>query len=300
MRYLLIIFLFLSQLASGQIINASQPYRPMVVLPINDSLLFDYATGANVGYSFRKLDRDYTGNCVRLRRSNDNAESDFGFLNGFLDTAAVKTWVSTNSAFIVTWYNQSDSSGVFGVRNMTQSVSTQQPRLVNAGVIERENGEVCAFFDGSNDFLRTPFNASAQLLFGYYVGRLNDAANTNVWLGYRNGLNGRVYHGTEFYGLGATIRNYTSNKANQYGLHDYDYTLFDAFFNGSCQIGSSTGSGSINATHLIMGAYDGNLDAQTANPDSWVLSYVVEWVNYPNATNKTTIRININTFYGIY
>jgi hypothetical protein len=299
MRYLLIIFLFLSQLANGQIINASQPYRPMV----SANLLLDDYPGAAAAYSLRKLDKDYTGSAIRVRRSSDNTEQDIGFTGNDLDTVALKNFVGANNGFVVTWYNQADSAGVFGVRNMTQSVSSQQPRIINGGVIERENSKVCVFYDGSNDFLRAAVsqtNFAASTIYGYYVGRLNDAAGTNIWLGYRVGANGRLYHGVEFMGISATVRNYTVNKINQYGLHDYDYSLYDAFYNATQQIGTATPSGSSNTDWLLMGAYDGNSDIQTAIPDTYVLSYISEWIIYPNSTNKTAIRTNINNYYGIY
>jgi hypothetical protein len=40
-------------------------------------------------------------------------------------------------------------------RDASQATAASQPRIVNAGVIERENGKPAIFFDGVNDFLNT-------------------------------------------------------------------------------------------------------------------------------------------------
>jgi len=43
------------------------------------SLLLDLYPGATVAYSLRKLRTAYSGSAIRVRRSSDNTEQDFGF-----------------------------------------------------------------------------------------------------------------------------------------------------------------------------------------------------------------------------
>jgi len=140
MRFTFVILLFLSLGANAQmIIKAHANYRPFAVA---GDLLLDSFPNATVAYSLRKLDKDYTGSAIRVRRSNDNTEQDIGFTaNGDLDTAALKTFVGANSGFVTTWYNQADSTSVFGTKNATQTTAANQPRIVNAGVVERSNGK---------------------------------------------------------------------------------------------------------------------------------------------------------------
>jgi hypothetical protein len=143
-RIIIAILLFITLHSEGQIINASQPYRPQVA---SCSYLLDQYSGAAAAYSLRKLDCDYTGYAIRVRRSSDNSEQDIGFTsNGDLDTAALKTFVSTNSGYVVTWYDQSGNS-----KNATQSTAGNQPRIINSGVVDRNNDDVAILFDGVND-----------------------------------------------------------------------------------------------------------------------------------------------------
>jgi hypothetical protein len=100
-------------------------------------------------YSIRKLSKSYTGPCVRVRRSSDDTEYDVGFNgNGNLDENSLLGFLNGSDGFVSVWFDQSGLS-----RHAVQSGSTQQPRIALAGVIDKENGKPCLFFDGSNDYL---------------------------------------------------------------------------------------------------------------------------------------------------
>lgn len=64
---------------------------------IEDGLLLDTYPNAAVAYSLRKLRTSYTGSAIRVRRSWDNAEQDFGFDNsGDLDVNSIENFVGYN------------------------------------------------------------------------------------------------------------------------------------------------------------------------------------------------------------
>lgn len=109
------------------------------------------SVSSSAAYSLRKLRNAYTGNAIRVRRSSDNAEADIGFTtSGDLDTAALLTFVGSGSGFVTTWYDQSGNG-----RNATQTTAGNQPRIVNSGAIETQNGLPVVSFDGTN-ILNTP------------------------------------------------------------------------------------------------------------------------------------------------
>ncbi len=104
-------------------------------------------------YSMRKLNAAYTGSVVQVRRSSDNATQNIGFTaNGDIDTAALKTFVGANSGFITIWYDQS-GNGI----NASQATANLQPRLVDAGVVDR------LYNTGSNNSKVSPYFGTAHL-----------------------------------------------------------------------------------------------------------------------------------------
>lgn len=191
MRLILtILFIGLLKADAQMVINASAPYRPMAVT-INN-LILDSFPGAAVAYSLRKLDKDYTGSAIRVRRSNDNTEQDIGFTaSGDLDTASLKTFVGSNNGFVTTWYNQADSSGVFGTKNATQTTSANQPRIVNAGVVERASSRPTIQFN--SHLMRTTFWGIDTSTYFFTFNVINPAAaaaadvSTEILWGYAGG-----------------------------------------------------------------------------------------------------------------
>lgn len=118
------------------------------VLGVVEQLLLDAYPGAAAAYSTRLLDTAYSGAALRVRRSNDNAEQDIGFSGGNLDEAALTAFVGTNSAFVTTWYDQSGNA-----RHATQTTAANQPRIVNAGVVDKRNGRVGPWFNNASNFM---------------------------------------------------------------------------------------------------------------------------------------------------
>lgn len=87
-----------------------------------------YPSGASGIYALRKVGGSYSGyagQCIRLRRSTDSVESDFGFSGSDLDTAAIASWLSGATGYVKTVYDQSGNS-----RNLTQTTTGSQPTYV--------------------------------------------------------------------------------------------------------------------------------------------------------------------------
>lgn len=105
----------------------------------------------------------YTGNLVRIRRSGDNAELNFGALvNGNLDTATLVAWVvaggGTRHGHVVTVFDQ--LSGAPG--NLGQATAARQPRLVISGALQTgADGKPCAIYSASANSLLLTYSRSA-------------------------------------------------------------------------------------------------------------------------------------------
>ncbi len=88
--------------------------------------------------AFRALIPGYNAPIISLRRSTDNATADFGLgPDGWLNEKAVLDWVGTASAFGTKWWDQRGISSIYWAG---QATLADQPRLVNAGVMDKFGG----------------------------------------------------------------------------------------------------------------------------------------------------------------
>lgn len=287
-----------------------------------------------VGYSLRKLRTAYTGNAIRVRRSNDNAEQNIGFNgNGDLDTTALLSFVGGNNGFVTTWYDQS-TNGL----NFTQTTAANQPQIVSAGSILTDNGRPSLRFDGSNDFMQI---ASSAGLFNFIhngsdattfkVVRAGNSstpgtvdysllsnggaatADTGIWLAYRNGggnnnsLGLFVSRGTAgAFVVNSVVNNiFTPNvQSLVYGKFDADNSTAANRFRGA--INSAIDSGNNTLTNApSTGNSTFNLEigrfSFTVGADGYLLGAFQELVIYNSdqSANRTGIGNNINSYYAI-
>ena len=96
---------------------------------------------------------DYTGACMRVRRSGDNAEQDIGFDGIDLDRDAIANFCSPGDGFVVRWYDQSGEGN-----HATQGATSRQPKIYDAATgVELENAVAALRFFGANDSLPTAY-----------------------------------------------------------------------------------------------------------------------------------------------
>jgi hypothetical protein len=147
-------------------------------LQATESSILDNNLDTAFAYSFRKLSSNYQGPCVRVRRSNDNVETDIFFSNNVLDEAALLTFVGGFNAHIVTWYDQTGKGN-----HLVQLTAANQPKIVVSGVIQRDNGNIVALFDDNvQSFnLTTPYTFTADTfsrsVVKRYIENINEGTN---------------------------------------------------------------------------------------------------------------------------
>jgi len=113
-------------------------------------LILDTYPGAILALSTRKLRLDYTGPCIRVRRTSDNVEQDIGFVGANLDTSALLSFCSGTSGRVAVWYDQSG-----GGHHFFNLMGSNQPEIVNAGVLNTENSKpVIEFLSSEQRYLK--------------------------------------------------------------------------------------------------------------------------------------------------
>jgi len=316
MRILLSILLFFSLQAESQIIRANPFYRPFAS---GCSYLLDQYSEAAAAYSLRKLDVDYAGSAIRVRRSSDNTEQDIGFIGscGDLDTASLKTFVGTGGSddgFVVTWYSQTGSN------NVTQSTAGNQPLIVDNGVVQRQNGKPSILFVAASSNYLTGgdiLDLSELYLNAFSTVKLGSAANQTPFGKSKAGSeSGRWSLLKDAGNLISLMQTASGVVAASVAYSNTDYSLFEVYINKSSdtnqlkknnsQIAVNTGAQDNAATNttnsFFIGVYQ---DASGVAPLSgyYLNGNIGELIVYRklwNSTERTAIINNINSYYTIY
>jgi len=291
-------------------------YYPLIsLMPKAPPLLLDFFPNAAGAYSLRKLRNAYSGSAIRVRRSSGSpAEQDIGFnSSGQLDTVALLAFCGVGDGFVTIWYDQS-TNGV----NVSQPTALNQPRIVNAGVIEVENGKNALSWYDTTQFLNGGNilgldNKSLQI---YVVARNTVTSNRaqlvskSVFTGDTNryGLVTGGAAGTSMF-VNTTTNEYIANSnvahANQ-RLFNGNYLINNevrAFVNNSSVASLSSPNGTVQNFNrrFLIGATNNTTNngeiAYFRGTIQEVILYIAPTVDLPNLSNVNT---NINSFYTIY
>lgn len=261
-------------------------------------------------FSLRKLSSSYSGNCIRLRRSSDNAESDFGFTGGvgsWVDSAAIASWGGASTLYVVTWYNQA------GTYDLTQSVAAGQPTLVSTTAFG--DSPYYIQFNGSSSRLNydnavsNVFSASEFTSYMIYNAQSTGfsvlaavhggtpAAGTGIHFRTQHyGTNKRLYmDSTNLTSAVSTSLN-TKIQAIDYLTATTAGTLGYEIYNGTTTNTNSIGSINANANDSITLGAAGDLPSNPMNVR------VLEWIyfdKYQAAGDITDIKNDQRTIFAI-
>ncbi len=137
---------------------------------------------ASVAYGLRRLRRLYTGFCIRVKRSSDNAQLDIGFdSQGNLDILALLAFVGTGSGFVTIWYDQSGNGF-----HATQPSSAAQPRIVLNGVVDLINSKPSLVFSGNQWLLASVASSGITGALVSAVFQSTEPTSTQQMFDWRN------------------------------------------------------------------------------------------------------------------
>lgn len=276
---------------------------PSVLLPP-----LDLYGSAAFAISFRLLDSTYVGNCIRVRRSSDNAETDIGFVDGYLDVVSLLSFVGAANAYIVTWYDQSGAG-----RNVSQATSGFQPQLVSLGTILTLNGKPAAQFNGTSSSLGSGSGATLVTGTGWTslaVAMSNNAVSAGCVLGQDQGNPARVAHYLRFAPSAVeTIGFNGSGSGSPTTDAGVSYTFLaqniivsqlssnnlEVFLNNSLTNGPTAHVGQATiAPPFFVGTRNGS--------STYLLGSIQEIIHYAfdNSANRAGVLSNMNSYYGVY
>jgi hypothetical protein len=278
-------------------------------------LLLDSYTGSQVAYSVRKLSTSYSGSCMRVRRSSDSVQQDIGFdTNNELDQSALSSFLTTNSGFVVLWYDQSGNNN-----NLTQSTTTQQP-LIYANGVCKIGTKPNVDFTADRLRLTSQFNLD-QNSYISIIGR-TFATSSNAaasMLSFEGGADnpelrwGETTDRAAFYwknsaGTGAYVL-LASATFSTYSIFTTTFTKADAnsttntvatiYRNGAQMLnGSRNGNWAYTNPGFGIGFFN-DTNGGTTNTRNCVIQELIIW-NKDMSGNRSGIESDQNTYYTIY
>jgi hypothetical protein len=281
-------------------------------------LLLDfYGNSIGAWSTARKLRMGYSGYCLKVRRDSDNTTLDIGYVNNSLDEASLLTFVGAGSGYVHTLYDNTTIGN-----NAVQTTAANQPRIVNAGVVDKKNSKPCMIFDGTNDsllcgtlnggtkpanfsfssvFAMTSFSTSHGV-FGSYNGNNPQTAYLMMYIA-AGTYKFQSYFGNSASTYGALINVANPLSANTQTLASLTYTsgnntpVFykngDSAFGGIADGPATTNTGTETAFYIGVNGASASL---------YHLGSIQEVVTFSvdNVSNRAGIIANQNTFYTIY
>ena len=261
------------------------------------ALLLDTYTGAAVAYSLRKLRTAYSGNAIRVRRSSDNAEQDFGFVANDLDTASLLTFCGAGNGFITTWYDQSGNAN-----NSVQSTAVNQCQIVSSGalILDANTGKITSTWTNDRYTLASGISANTKYLSVSMFRRGGTSSDILTHLGNSASTNPTplLWFGA---GSGYSIRSYMPSL-----LSFQNFSTVGRCIITSLKDGSNLKVAYRNGTQLTTTATQAPT-ATTLNTFGQVSAFFtsgqyqeyIYW-NSEQSANRVGIETNINTYWNAY
>ncbi len=252
-------------------------------------ILDTYSADLYAAYSLRKLRNGYSGNCVRVRRSSDNAEQDFGFVNDVVDMASIITFCGAGNGFVTTWYDQSGNG-----KHVTQATAGNQPQIIASGSPYSVTDKF--YLNFSNSHLRRGSETGININNICSIALVSlDSAGSYAW-----GLNTSPrYYAPYIVSSSNWIAYNTANTFNSTlgvgnrGLFtcNANLTNFVARLNGSQYGTTAVFSGNIN-----------NIGIGTPNASLYSTGKFFEFILYSasQTANISALETNINDYYAVY
>jgi len=264
-------------------------------------LILDTYTNSVGGYSVvRRIRGAYTSAAIRVRESLNNTEQDIGFdANGLLNESALTSFVGANDGFVTKIYGQS-----INLRDLVQTSASRQPKIVSAGVVNKEGGKPAVLF--SNSYMEASGFGTGSTRSIYIVNTKKGgpgAGYDNIYLfGTSFSLGGQYMqlysdNGTKFnYSFKTSTLNsleigssYTTDVIKLVGINKSSSGM-NGRING-VQNNSKTGTQQLEDI-IFLGGWDSNfahINFQEA----------IIW-NDDRTADAVGIESNINAFYTIY
>ena len=245
-------------------------------------------SGLFAAYSLRRVVSTYTGSAIMVRSGSVSQSIGFDSF-GNLNTASIASFAGSGDAFVNIWYDQSGNNN-----HASQSTAANQPKIYSGslGSVITSSGRPTLIFDGVDDTLTMTNLHGRSYLDQYFVVNTSDVEY----------LYPSANSGTQYGFVPAS----GSTSTNLYG----NYGTPSLYANGTLFTGSTrddlynflTGSRVVVQQSASTAGWPNYQFGDYAYGIFFFSGSLQELIVYTSsqASNRTYIENNINTYYGVY
>ena len=125
-----------------------QTWEEVTAAPSFTGLLNEtYGSGAEAAYSTRRLNGNYSGDCMTIRRASDSTTQSIGFVGEEIDESAIETFCSGTTCTVSEWKDQSGNGN-----HATAAAPANEPTIYTGGALVKDGGRVALTSTGSTSF----------------------------------------------------------------------------------------------------------------------------------------------------
>jgi len=281
-----------------------QTWEEVAAAPTFTGLLNEsYGSGAAAAYGTRRLNGNYSGACMTIRRASDGTTQAIGFVGEEIDESAITTFCTGTSCTVQVWHDQSQTGGTGSGNDATQTTPANQPTIYTGGALVKEGGRVAIQGTSSTTELVASIShtITAQSTFGIgtYVYGASDR-----FISQNNG--GNDFGASDAYIIGFadgtnSIASYINSAArSSITVSENQHIQFTSIHSGSSLLNAVNGTTGTAYAHTLNSTFSrfGIMGTGGSVAQGWQGKFQ-EVVMYTSdkSTDRTDIEGNISAYY---
>ncbi len=256
-----------------------QSTRSVAIFGANSDLLLNEFPGAAAAYSLDKLDKNYNGSAIRVRRSSDNQEQDIGFVDNVFDSASLESFVDIDADVFISDF----PNGV-------------NPSSGNATLVSNQTVQAPSSIDGYNDALKFTCSSETATRYDFRLSGMDTGELISVSFQYYIPSENTIVESIRF----TDLVNLNSTHFNTKGEWTSVTITNKEIDNNILRFFAADSSGGTNIGLEVTEAfYIRNLEVTQSTASAFVTTWYDQTANY-NATQTTASNQPKITVQGTY
>ena len=251
---------------------------------------------AEVAYSLDKLDKDYQGSAVRVRRSSDNQEQDIGFVDNLFDSESLEAFVNYESDVFISDFTNGAVNPSSGNATITSSQTMQAPSTIDG--FNDAMKFTCSSETATKYDFRVATMDRGQLIsvsFQYYIPSENTIVESIRFTDLLNLSPASFNTKGEWTSVTITDKEIDNNilrffAADSSGATNLGTEVTEAFYIRNLEVTQSTASAYVTTWYDQSGNYDATQSTASRQPKIAVQGTYLGYVENVNNTGFATLN----------